>query len=104
MAAAYEIASPASRSLRQAFAIVVLLLAWEILGRAGWIDPFYAPPPSTIGAALYQVFADGSIWPHLVATFSAAMVGPHPRPRSSAPCWDLPRRWCARSPTCSSRS
>jgi NitT/TauT family transport system permease protein len=61
--------------LRQAFAIAVLLLAWEILGRAGWIDPFYAPPPSTIGAALYQVFADGSIWPHLIATFSAAMAG-----------------------------
>jgi NitT/TauT family transport system permease protein len=61
--------------VRQTFAIAVLLLAWEILGRAGWIDPFYAPPPSTIAAALYQVFADGSIWPHLIATFTAAMAG-----------------------------
>jgi NitT/TauT family transport system permease protein len=64
-----------TKLFRQSFAMVVLLAAWEILGRAGWIDPFYAPPPSTIGAALYQVFVDGSIWPHLIATFTAAMAG-----------------------------
>ena len=64
-----------TRLFRQSLGMVVLLAAWEILGRAGWIDPFYAPPPSTIAGALYQVFADGSIWPHLIATFTAAMAG-----------------------------
>jgi NitT/TauT family transport system permease protein len=61
--------------VRQTLAILVLLALWETLGRADVIDPFYAPPPSVIGVALWQVFADGSIWPHLVATLTAAMVG-----------------------------
>ena len=61
--------------VRQTLAILVLLALWEGFGRAGLIDPFYAPPPSVIAAALWQVFADGSIWPHLVATLTAAMVG-----------------------------
>ena len=64
-----------STFLRQAFAIGMLLLLWEVLGRAGWIDPFYAPPPTVIWQALYAVFADGSIWEHLFATFTAALVG-----------------------------
>jgi NitT/TauT family transport system permease protein len=64
-----------NRLLRQTLAIVVLLLVWEVLGRIGWIDPFYAPPPSTVGLALWEVFADGSIWPHLAATLTAALVG-----------------------------
>jgi NitT/TauT family transport system permease protein len=55
--------------------VLALLAVWEFFGRLGWIDPFYAPPPSTVAATLYQVFADGSIWPHLAATLSAALIG-----------------------------
>jgi len=61
--------------VRQAVTVAGLLVLWEIFGRAGWIDPFYAPPPSTIALTLYQVFADGSIWPHLVATLTASLLG-----------------------------
>jgi NitT/TauT family transport system permease protein len=64
-----------SALLRQTLTVLALLALWEVLGRAGWIDPFYAPPPSTIAMTLYQVFADGGIWPHLVATLTAALVG-----------------------------
>jgi NitT/TauT family transport system permease protein len=39
------------------------------------LNPLYAPSPSRIGAALYELFADGRIWPHLEATFSAALGG-----------------------------
>ncbi|MCT7374228.1 ABC transporter permease [Chelativorans salis] len=60
---------------RQAFALAVLLISWEVLGRAGLISPFYAPPPSAIALALYELFADGSIWQHLIATLSAALAG-----------------------------
>jgi NitT/TauT family transport system permease protein len=60
---------------RQLAALVVVLLLWEAAARLGWIDPFYAPAPSRIGAVLYGVFADGSIWQHLQATFTAALLG-----------------------------
>jgi NitT/TauT family transport system permease protein len=60
---------------RQALSLAILLLLWEAFGRAGLIDPFYAPPPTTIAVALYELFADGSIWQHLVATLSAALLG-----------------------------
>jgi NitT/TauT family transport system permease protein len=61
--------------LRQLVALVLLLAAWEAAGRAGWLNPLYAPAPSRIGGALVELFAEGSVWPHLEATFSAAIGG-----------------------------
>jgi NitT/TauT family transport system permease protein len=61
--------------LRRTVALAVLLLAWEALSRLGAINPFYAPPPSTVAKVLAALFADGEIWPHLDATFSAALIG-----------------------------
>jgi NitT/TauT family transport system permease protein len=73
---------PASRStwsrhawLRQFAALAVLIAIWEAAGRAGMLNPLYLPMPSRIVAALIDLFADGSIWPHLEATFSAALGG-----------------------------
>ena len=62
-------------ALRRLLALIVLLGTWEVLARTGILDPFYAPPPSRIGSVLWSLFADGSIWPHLQATFSAALLG-----------------------------
>ena len=56
-------------------ALLLLLAAWEGLSRAGWLDPFYAPPPSAVATVLFSLFRDGSIWPHLAATFVAAFAG-----------------------------
>jgi NitT/TauT family transport system permease protein len=61
--------------VRQLTALVVFLLLWEAGVRMGWVDPFYAPAPSRIGGVLWGVFVDGSIWQHLQATFSAALLG-----------------------------
>lgn len=61
--------------LRRVLALTLLIGAWETLARSGVLDPFYAPPPSRIGSVLFSLFADGSIWPHLEATFSAALLG-----------------------------
>ena len=63
------------RWVRQALALGTLLVVWEVLGRAGIIDPFYFPPPTTIGAALYELFVGGTIWEHLAATLTAALIG-----------------------------
>jgi NitT/TauT family transport system permease protein len=61
--------------LRQLFAFLVLLAIWEAAGRAGMLNPLYLPTPGRIGAALFELFSDGRIWPHLEATFSAALGG-----------------------------
>ena len=61
--------------LRQLAAFVALLALWEGAGRAGWLNPLYVPEPSAVAAALVELFAGGAIWPHLAATFSAAIAG-----------------------------
>jgi NitT/TauT family transport system permease protein len=60
---------------RQLIALLVLLAVWEAAARAGMLNPLYLPSPSRIGAALMDLFSDGRIWPHLEATFSAALGG-----------------------------
>ncbi len=61
--------------IRQLAAFAVVLAVWEWAGRAGRLNPMYAPMPSRVGAALIELFADGRIWPHLEATFAAALGG-----------------------------
>ena len=61
--------------VRQVVALLTLLALWEAAGRAGMLNPLYLPSPSQIGAALVELFSDGRIWPHLEATFTAALGG-----------------------------
>ena len=61
--------------MRQLAAFALLLAVWEWAGQAGMLNPMYAPMPSRIGAALADLFSDGRIWPHLEATFTAALGG-----------------------------
>jgi len=63
------------RWIRQTLALTALVLLWELLSRAGVIDPFYMPPPSRVAVTLYQLFAGGEIWKHIAATFTAALLG-----------------------------
>jgi NitT/TauT family transport system permease protein len=61
--------------LRQLIAFGLLVAVWQAAGYAGMLNPLFLPTPSAIGAALVDLFADGRIWPHLEATFSAALGG-----------------------------
>jgi len=61
--------------VRQLAAFALLLAVWEAAGRADLLNPLYAPNPSRIAAALIELFSDGRIWPHLAATFTAALGG-----------------------------
>jgi NitT/TauT family transport system permease protein len=61
--------------LRQLAAALLLLALWELAGRADLLNPLYAPAPSRIAGALYELFSQGRIWTHLEATFGAALVG-----------------------------
>jgi NitT/TauT family transport system permease protein len=60
---------------RQLAVLAVLVALWEAAGRAGLLNPLFAPSPSRVWAALVDLFADGRIWPHLEATFTAALGG-----------------------------
>ena len=61
--------------VRRLIALGLVLTLWEGAGRAGLLNPLFAPSPSRVWAALVDLFADGRIWPHLEATFSAALGG-----------------------------
>jgi NitT/TauT family transport system permease protein len=61
--------------LRRLIALALVLALWEAAGRAGLLNPLFAPSPSQVWVALSDLFADGRIWPHLEATFSAALGG-----------------------------
>ena len=61
-------------ALRRAGALLVLLAVWESLSRIGWLDPFYAPPPSAVARVMVDL-AGGELWPHLGATAIAAIAG-----------------------------
>jgi NitT/TauT family transport system permease protein len=61
--------------MRQLAAFAVLLALWEAAGRADMLNPLFLPSPGRIAAALIELFSDGRIWPHLDATFTAALGG-----------------------------
>ncbi|CAJ0788472.1 Putative aliphatic sulfonates transport permease protein SsuC [Ralstonia psammae] len=56
-------------------AVVVLMFgAWEGLGRAGVIDPFYFSMPSSIVARIWEWFAAGDIYTHLAITLAETIL------------------------------
>lgn len=61
--------------LRQGTALIALIGVWEALADKGYFNPLYMPAPSAVGVALFQLFVQGTIWPHIIATFSAALGG-----------------------------
>ncbi len=67
--------NPRTAWLRKTAAAVVLVAVWEACSDLGYFDPLYMPAPSKVAVALFQLFAQGTIWPHLIATFSAALGG-----------------------------
>jgi sulfonate transport system permease protein len=69
------LADPRYAWARQLVAFTLLIALWEAAGRAGMLNPLYMPSPSSIAAALAELFSDGRIWPHLDATFSASLGG-----------------------------
>ncbi|HEU4344907.1 MAG TPA: ABC transporter permease [Candidatus Binatia bacterium] len=61
--------------VRRFLSLCVLAFFWEVLARRGIIDPFYAPAPSAVIRVVFSLFAEGRIFSHLEATFSAALAG-----------------------------
>ena len=60
---------------RRLAAVLVLVAAWEVASRAGLLNPVFVSSPGEVARTLAELFVDGRIWPHLSATFSAALLG-----------------------------
>lgn len=52
----------------------VVLLAWQLTVTCGWVDKFFFSRPSDIAARVYQMFASGNIWTHLLITVAEATL------------------------------
>ncbi|WP_117236937.1 ABC transporter permease [Thermus sediminis] len=61
--------------MRRILGVLSLLLLWEGFAAMGWANSLYAPPPHEVLLTLWGLLAGGEIWPHLQATFSAALLG-----------------------------
>jgi NitT/TauT family transport system permease protein len=67
-------ASELSIRAAQLLLTVVVLGAWELLGRAGIIDEFFFPLPSDILVTVWQWVSSGYVFPHLWVTMQEAAL------------------------------
>jgi NitT/TauT family transport system permease protein len=61
--------------VRRTLALALVALVWEAAARAGALNPLFFPAPSQVLRVAVDLAIDGSIWNHLEATFSAAVLG-----------------------------
>ena len=61
--------------VRRFFSLFMLVIVWEVLSRAGIINPFYVPAPTAVLRVVFSLFSEGTIFSHLEATFFASLVG-----------------------------
>ncbi len=54
---------------------LIMLLAWEIAARLGWIDVRFFPAPSKIFATLIKLIETGALWKHLSASMQRLFWG-----------------------------
>jgi ABC-type nitrate/sulfonate/bicarbonate transport system permease component len=54
--------------LTRAGAVMLVLIAWEVVARSGTVSPLFLSSPSQVVARLAQLFGSGLIWPHLRAS------------------------------------
>lgn len=63
------------RWLKRASSLIVFLLLWEFLPRAGLIDPILVPPPSRVLARGVALLADGVLLAHMWASLWRVFLG-----------------------------
>ncbi|MFZ4855578.1 MAG: ABC transporter permease [Desulfuromonadaceae bacterium] len=65
-----------STTLPQKSVIIVLsLIAWEILPRAGILDPVFLPALSTVIESLFLMITSGELLKHTLISFQRALIG-----------------------------
>lgn len=72
------ISKPPSRSAllsTSAASIIVFLAAWELICRAGWVDPIFLPPPSAVFAKAMGMAGEGTLIGNVLASGRRVMIG-----------------------------
>ncbi len=65
-----------NRVLKHATIFIVLVLAWEIGSRIGWLDPLFFPKPTDILASIFRIYVtQGNVWFHLYASLGLVFAG-----------------------------
>jgi NitT/TauT family transport system permease protein len=54
---------------------LLLLLLWEGLVQAGWLDYRFFPPPSTVFVAMWEMIRSGELWRHLSISLWRVLAG-----------------------------
>jgi NitT/TauT family transport system permease protein len=64
-----------SSTVRNISGFVVFFGLWQGLASLGWINPVLLPSPLQIGAAAYDLAADGILWKHTLASLNRVLTG-----------------------------
>lgn len=56
-------------------AFVIFVLAWQAIVWIGSYPPFILPGPAVVASRFVEACADGTFWPHLVATLESILLG-----------------------------
>ncbi|MGX5695205.1 ABC transporter permease [Agromyces soli] len=68
--------SPAAKAGVLAGEVVVMLLVWQlVVGVLGWINPVFLPPPTAIWQGFLQLVSSGVLWPNLLISLQAWLIG-----------------------------
>ena len=52
-----------------------ILLAWELVVRFGWVDPFFVSQPSAVAVSLSHAARSGELWHHLAVSLREFAIG-----------------------------
>lgn len=58
-----------------ALPLLGFLLTWQILVMAGVFNRVVIPPPTRVAQAVWEFFATGTIWPHMIDSLQRAVTG-----------------------------
>ena len=66
-----KILSPLSKS----YSVILFLILWEAGSQAGLVNPNFIAAPSVIITTLWELAADGRIWPHVGVSLQRTVAG-----------------------------
>jgi len=64
-----------NRTFRKWMSPLLLLVCWEVVTRAGWIDSWFLPAPSLVFQTLYEMVVSGEVPYHTAMSMGRAATG-----------------------------